>query len=115
MTWNLRPTLLTTLRTITRTLLLCACLHSPLASATLSIEKTPGGFTLSTPQNSAVYYYLQQSTDLKEFHPFSMALGDTASEWPMTYEVRVSLPLLHRCRYTGSMCANGGGTGRSKS
>lgn len=76
------------MHTITRTLLLCACLQLPAAAATLSLESEPGGFTLSTPQNSAVYYYLQQSTDLQTFHPFSMALGDTASEWPMTYEVQ---------------------------
>lgn len=68
--------------------LLFAFLLSPLAAATLSLDKTPSGFTLTTPQNSAVYYYLQQSTDLQTFYPFSMALGDTATQWSMAYEAQ---------------------------
>lgn len=59
--------------------------HSSLVAATLMIEKTGADtFDLQTPQNSAVYYYLEDSIDLVDFDPFSMALGDTASVWEMT-------------------------------
>lgn len=53
-------------------------------AATLMIERTGvDTFDLQTPQNSAVYYFLEDSLDLETFDPFSMALGDTASVWEM--------------------------------
>ncbi len=59
-------------------------------AATLLLDRTgPDTLELRTEQNSAVYYYLEQSPDLLSFAPFSMALGDAPSVWPLTLDPAV--------------------------
>ena len=67
-------------------LLLLAIL--PLAqAATLSIEPTgPETLNLHLAQDPASYFYLQQSTDLGHFTPFSMVLGETANDWNLYFD-----------------------------
>ncbi len=71
-------------------LLLPACLLMSAAAAhasTLLLERTgPDALELRTEQNSAIYYYLEQSSDLLSFGPFSMALGDAPAVWPLTVD-----------------------------
>lgn len=65
--------------------------NSSSVAVTLLIEKTGAAtFNLLTPQNSAIYYFLEDSMDMETFDPFSMALGDTASVWQLT--VTAELP-----------------------
>ena len=53
-------------------------------AATLSIECTgPETLDLHLGQDPADYFYLQESTDLRSFYPFSMVLGETPSTWTL--------------------------------
>jgi hypothetical protein len=56
-------------------------------ASTLSIQPTdPETLELHLPRNPLYYFYLQQSTDLRHFTPFSMVLGDEARIWTLSTE-----------------------------
>lgn len=56
-------------------------------AATLTIqETTPGSMSLNIGSDPLSYFYLKQSTDLKNFTPFSMVLGNQATTWPLSAE-----------------------------
>jgi len=56
-------------------------------ASTLSIQPTnPETLELHLPSNPIYYFYLQQSTDLRHFTPFSMVLGDAARTWTLSTE-----------------------------
>lgn len=59
-----------------------ACLLSASPAATLSIrpmnEET---LRLSLSADPASYFLLQQTTDLSEFFPYAMALGESPNTW----------------------------------
>lgn len=60
---------------------------SSASAATLFLQRSgPDGFNLTTPQNSAVYWYLEESADLDHFAAFSMALGDADTTWNLTID-----------------------------
>jgi hypothetical protein len=59
-----------------------ACLLSASPAATLSIQPMDAEtLRLSLPADPAFYFLLQQTTDLSEFFPYAMVLGETPNTW----------------------------------
>jgi len=68
-------------------LVLAAVLIPALQAATLSVEDSGlDTMNLRIEKDPAFYFYIQQSTDLKNFSPFSMVLGTNSTAWTLYYD-----------------------------